>query len=276
MTGKLEGRVALVTGAGRGIGRSIALKLAQEGAHVVINDLDESPLREVSSMIAEHGGHVAMVAGSVTDSLFSDRFITTAIDRFGRIDILVNNAGFIWNNRIEKTTDEQWNSMLDVHLGAPFRIIRRLVQHWKSSPLPELTAGEPQAHRKIVNVSSISGTHGAVGQIGYSAAKAGLIGLTLSLARELGPERVNVNAVAFGLIETRMTQEIKGETTVEIGGKLHRVGLTHSALDDVRSRVPLRRGGTPEEAAGGVVLLCLPEADYISGQVVEVDGGFAI
>lgn len=276
MSRRLEGRVALVTGAGRGIGRSIALKLAAEGALLVINDLDEAPLREVASLIDANGSQVLTVAGSVTDPLFPDRFITTALNRFNRIDILVNNAGFIWNSRIEKTSDEQWNSMLDVHLGAPFRITRRVVQHWKDSPLAERSSAEPALHRKIVNVSSISGTHGAVGQIGYSAAKAGLIGLTLSLARELGPERVNVNAVAFGLIETRMTQEIKGETAVEIGEKHLRVGLTRSALDDVRSRVPLRRGGTPDEAAGGVVLLCLPDANYISGQVVEVDGGFAI
>jgi len=141
-------------------------------------------------------------------------------------------------------------------------------------PPMDAAAGAAVGHRKIVNVSSISGTHGAVGQIGYSAAKAGLVGLTLSLARELGPDHVNVNAVAFGLIETRLTQEVDGELTVDVAGQ--QVGLTRAALDDVTRRIPLRRGGTSDEAAGGVVLLCLPEADYISGQVVEIDGGFAI
>ena len=178
--------------------------------------------------------------------------------------------------------------MIDVHLGAPFRILRRLVRHWRATPLADPPAdpradpsadpisGQPRRHRKIVNVSSISGTHGAAGQVGYSAAKAGVVGLTLSLARELGPDRVNVNAVAFGLIETRLTQEIQGETNIEVEGQLRRVGLFRAALDDMYSRVPLRRGGTADEAAGAVVLLCLPEADYITGQVLEVDGGLAI
>ena len=273
---RLEERVALVTGAARGVGKSIALKLATEGACVVINDLDEVPLREVASILTAQGARVAIVPGSVTDPQFPERFVDAALSRFGRIDILVNNAGYIWNSRVEKTSDEQWNAMLDVHLGAPFRIIRRVVQHWKSTPPIDAASGAAARHRKIVNVSSISGTHGAVGQIAYSAAKAGLVGLTLSLARELGPDHVNVNAVAFGLIETRMTQEVDGETTVDVAGQQRRVGLTRAALDDVTRRIPLRRGGTPEEAAGGVVLLCLPEADYISGQVVEIDGGFAI
>ena len=293
---KLAGRVALVTGAGRGIGRSVALKLAEEGARVVINDLDEAPLREVASVLEQRGSEAVMVAGSVTDAGFPDRFVDAALGRFGQIDILVNNAGYIWNSRIDRTTDEQWNAMIDVHLGAPFRILRRVVRHWKSTPLADPSTdpsahpsahpsadpsaqpvgGQPRRHRKIVNVSSISGTHGATGQVGYSAAKAGVVGLTLSLARELGPDRVNVNAVAFGLIETRLTQEIQGETNIEVEGQLRRVGLFRAALDDMYSRVPLRRGGTADEAAGAVVLLCLPEADYISGQVLEVDGGFAI
>ena len=273
---RLEERVALVTGAARGVGKGIALKLAAEGACVVINDLDEAPLREVASILTAQGARVAIVPGSVTDPQFPERFVDAALSRFGSIDILVNNAGYIWNSRVEKTTDEQWNAMLDVHLGAPFRIIRRVVQHWKSTPPIDAAAGAATRHRKIVNVSSISGTHGAVGQIGYSAAKAGLVGLTLSLARELGPDNVNVNAVAFGLIETRLTQEVDGEVTVDIAGQRRRVGLTRAALDDAKRHIPLRRGGTSDEAAGGVVLLCLPEADYISGQVVEIDGGLAI
>jgi 3-oxoacyl-[acyl-carrier protein] reductase len=156
-------------------------------------------------------------------------------------------------------------------------LVRQVVQHWK-----QLVARDGGAHakaafqRKIVNVSSISGTHGAAGQVGYASAKAGLIGLTKSLARELGPLGVNVNAVAFGWIETRLTQEIRGETAVKVAGRDHRVGMTKAALEDLRNRVPLRRGGSPEEAAGSVLLLCLPEADYISGQIIDVDGGIAI
>lgn len=238
---------------------------------MVINDLDAEPLREVEAELLAQGAEVAAVAGSVTDSTFPERFVQTAVNEFGRVDILVNNAGYVWNARVEKTTDEQWNAMLDVHLGAPFRIIRCLVQHWKSEPLDEA-----RPHRKIVNVSSISGTHGAIGQIGYSSAKAGLIGLTLSLARELGPDRVNVNAVAFGWIETRLTQEVRGATAIDIEGQKRRVGLSRQMMDDLRARIPLGRGAAPREAAGGVFLLCLPESDYVSGQVLEVDGGLAI
>jgi 3-oxoacyl-[acyl-carrier protein] reductase len=270
---RLAGRVALVTGAGRGIGRSVALQLAGEGAKIVLNDLDHEPAREVVSLIEAHGGEARAVTGSVTDAQFPQRFIEGALDHFGAIDIVVNNAGYVWNSRIEVTSDEQWNAMIDVHLTAPFRIVRQVVQHWKQLAARD---GGAAFQRKIVNVSSISGTHGAAGQVGYSSAKAGLIGLTKSLARELGPLGVNVNAVAFGWIETRLTQEIRGETAVTVAGRDHRVGMTKAALDDLRNRVPLRRGGSPEEAAGSVLLLCLPESDYISGQIVDVDGGVAI
>ena len=275
MTRRLEGCVALVTGAGRGIGRSIALKLAQDGAHLVVNDLDEEPLGTLAAELQAQGTQSTCVPGSVTAPDFPERLVGAALERFGHFDILINNAGYIWNSRIEKTSDEQWNAMLDVHLGAPFRIIRHAAQHWKAHPLLEVPGKTPR-HRKIVNVSSISGTHGAYGQIAYSSAKAGLVGLTLSLARELGPDRVNVNAVAFGLIETRLTQEIQGETRINVGDQAHRVGLTRAMRDDLHGRIPLRRGGTPEEAAGGVLLFCLPESDYISGQILEVDGGLAI
>jgi 3-oxoacyl-[acyl-carrier protein] reductase len=255
----------------------VALQLAGEGAKIVLNDLDDEPAREAVSLIEARGGEAKAVVGSVTDAQFPQRFVEGALDHFGAIDIVVNNAGYVWNSRIEVISDEQWNAMIDVHLTAPFRTVRQVVQHWK-----RLAARDGGAHaqaafqRKIVNVSSISGTHGAAGQVGYSSAKAGLIGLTKSLARELGPLGVNVNAVAFGWIETRLTQEIRGETAVKVAGREHRVGMTKAALEDLRNRIPLRRGGSPEEAAGSVLLLCLPESDYISGQIVDVDGGVAI
>jgi 3-oxoacyl-[acyl-carrier protein] reductase len=271
---RLAGRVALVTGAGRGIGRSVALQLAGEGARIVLNDLDDEPAREAVSLIEAHGGEARAVVGSVTDAQFPQRFVEGALDHFGAIDIVVNNAGYVWNSRIEATSDEQWNAMIDVHLTAPFRMVRQVVQHWKQ--LAARANAKATFQRKIVNVSSISGTHGTAGQVAYSSAKAGLIGLTKSLARELGPLGVNVNAVAFGWIETRLTQEIRGETAVNVAGREHRVGMTKVALEDLRNRVPLRRGGSPEEAAGSVLLLCLPESDYISGQIVDVDGGVAI
>ncbi len=176
---RLAGRVALVTGAGRGIGRSVALQLAGEGAKIVLNDLDDEPAREAVSLIEAHGGEAKAVTGSVTDAQFPQRFVEGALDHFGAIDILVNNAGYVWNSRIEVTSDEQWNAMIDVHLTAPFRMVRQIVQHWKQRAARDGGAHAKAAfQRKIVNVSSISGTHGAAGQVGYSSAKAGLIGLT--------------------------------------------------------------------------------------------------
>src|ERR1700691_3222972 len=198
---RLAGRVALVTGAGRGIGRSVALQLAGEGAKIVLNDLDDARAREAVSLIEAHGGEARAVTGSVTDPQFPQRFVENALDHFGAIDIVVNNAGYVWNSRIEVTSDEQWNAMIDVHLTAPFRIVRQVVQHWKRLAVSD-RGDEAGVQRKIVNVSSIPGTHGAAGHVGYSSAKAGLIGLTKSLARELGPLGVSVNAVALGWIQT--------------------------------------------------------------------------
>lgn len=273
--GKLNDQVALVTGAARGIGRCVAMQLAQEGAAVLINDLDEAPLREVAAEITHKGGHAHVLVGSVTADEFADRLVDTALAQFGRIDILVNNAGYEWGGRVDRTTDEQWHAMLDVHLTAPFRITRRLVQHWQEEATE---AGHALAQRKIVNVSSIFGTHGAYGHIAYSAAKSGIVGLTLSLARELGPKQINVNAVAFGLIETRLTQVASRENPIEVQvlDRPVRLGMTKEMLIEAKGRIPLRRSGTAEEAAGAIVLLCLPESDYVTGQVLEVDGGMAI
>lgn len=269
---KLEGRVALVTGAGRGIGLATAGKLAAEGAKVVLNDLDEAVVREAVNSLHAAGapaGSVLGVAGSVTDPAFPERFVDAAIDRFGTVDILVNNAGYVWNTSIGKMSDEQWDAMQDVHLKAAFRLLRTLAPHFKA------WAGDGRPQRKVVSVSSIAASRGLAGCSAYAAAKAGLIGLTRSLAREWGPMSVNVNCVCFGYIDTRLIQEIKadGETSVDIAGRSFRVGLPKEMLDDIRVRVPLRRPGKAEEAAGAILLLCLPEADYINGQAIEVDGG---
>lgn len=277
---RLEGKVALVSGAGRGAGAALALKLAAEGAAVVVNDLDAAPADETAAAIAAAGGRVLTCVGDVTAPDFAGDFIATAIDGFGGADIVVNNAGYIWNAGIGATTDEQWDAMQDVHLKAAFRIARAwnpwLVERAREEALEQ--ARDPQSGarrqaRKLVNISSVSGTHGAWKQIGYSSAKAGLIGLTKSLAREWGPLGVTVNAVAFGLIETRLTQIIAGETAIEVAGRRHRVGLTQEIRDSLYAQTPLRRGGTPEDAAGAVLLFCLPESDYITGQIIEADGG---
>lgn len=269
---KLSQRVALVTGAARGIGLALARKLAAEGAQLVINDLDQAPLAEAAQALAGEGARVHTCAGSVSDTDFPKRFVGTALDRFGSVDIVVNNAGYVWNSPFGKITDEQWDAMHDVHVKAPFHLLRELHPFLKSRHAEEAAVGRP-VQRKIVNVSSVAATRGIAAQAAYSAAKSGLFGLTRTLAKEWGPLGVNVNCVAFGLIDTRLTQEIQGETDIVVEGKRHRVGLLPEMLQDLKSRIPLRRAGTVDEAAGAIVLFCLPESDYITGQIIEADGG---
>jgi 3-oxoacyl-[acyl-carrier protein] reductase len=273
--GRLDGRVALVTGGGRGIGLSLVAQLAAEGAAIVVNDLDAQPTQDAVDLIRSSGGRATACPGDVTAQDFPDCFVALALQEFGTIDILVNNAGYIWNSSVASTSDEQWDAMQNVHVKAPFRISRALFRFLREQTAREAAEGR-RIHRKIVNVSSVSATHGAAKQAGYSAAKAGLLGLTRTLAREWGSMNVNVNCVAFGLINTRLTQEISGETAIRIGERTHRVGLTRAILDDFVARTPLRRAGTTEEAAGAILLFCLPESNYITGQVIDVDGGAAL
>jgi 3-oxoacyl-[acyl-carrier protein] reductase len=271
---RLAGRVALVTGGGRGIGSSVVQRLAAEGARVVVNDLDAEPAEEAAKAINESGGEAIAYPGSVTETNFAAGFIGAALSRFGDIHILVNNAGYVWNAPLHKIGDTQWDAMQDVHLKAPFRILRELHAVLEPRVRRERADGTG-VHRKVVNVSSVAATGGTAGQTNYSAAKAGLHGLTRSLAKEWGPLAVNVNCVAFGYIDTRLTQEISGETVVIIEGKERRVGLTRAMIEAIKTRIALGRAGTPQEAAGGVMLFCLPESDYITGQILEVDGGLA-
>ena len=203
----------------------------------------------------------------MADATFPARLVGAAIEAFGTIDLVINNAGYIWNSPIAKISDEQWDAMQDVHLKAPFRLLRELAPHFKAWS----DDGRPQ--RKVINVSSVSASRGWAGQGAYSAAKSGLFGLTRTLAQEWGPFGVNVNCVCFGWIQTRLTQEIQGETAIRVGERDFRVGFPRAALDSMRDRIPLRRGGTPEDAAGAILLFCLPESDYISGQIIDVHGG---
>jgi 3-oxoacyl-[acyl-carrier protein] reductase len=269
---KLTGKVALVTGGGRGIGRSLAEQLAAEGAQVVVNDLDREPAEATVSSIVAAGGTAIACPGSISAPDFPKRFIGAALDRFGDIHILVNNAGYIWNGPLHKISDEQWDAIQDVHLKAPFRILREL-HGFLVERVARETADGVRVQRKIVNISSVSATRGSAGQANYSAAKAGLFGLTRTLAKEWGALNVNVNCVAFGLIETRLTQPIHGETTVDIEGQRRRVGLLPQAIEAAKKQIALGRPGTPKEAAGGVMLFCFPESDYVTGQILEVAGG---
>ena len=263
---KLQGKVALVTGSGRGIGRAIALKLAREGAKVVVNDLDAEPGNAVVSEIEALGGHAIAVNGSVAEAGFADRFVGAALDRFGGLDIIVNNAGYTWDSTIQKMTDEQFQAMLDVHLVAPFRILRAAAEPIRVFARKEAEEGR-EVFRKVVNISSIAGLYGNAGQASYSSAKASLIGLTRTMCKEWGRYKVNVNCVAFGLINTRLTQPIEAQQkTIDVAGRDIKVGVQPHMLEAMSRMIPLGRGGTPEEAADAVYLFCSPESNYISGQ----------
>ncbi len=271
---KLEGKVALVSGAGRGIGRAIAMKLAEEGARVVANDLDAEPAQETIESIKRSGGESIACVGSVTEPQFGERFVQSALDNFGGLDIIVNNAGYTWDGVIQKMTDEQWQSILDVHLTAPFRILRSAAKFIRAAAKKEAAAGE-EIFRKVVNISSISGLCGNAGQFNYAAAKAGIVGATKALSKEWGRYKVNVNCVAFGFIKTRLSESpAHGDATVEIEGKKIKVGVNEDLIAAADRTIPLGRFGTPEEGAGAVYLLCLPESNYISGQTLVCSGGF--
>ncbi|MBO9353334.1 SDR family NAD(P)-dependent oxidoreductase [Bordetella petrii] len=273
MQNKLEGKVALVSGSGRGIGREIALKLAAEGARVVINDLDAGPAEETAAEVRAAGGQACVCAGSVAEAGFADRYIARALEQFGGLDIIVNNAGYTWDNVIQKMSDEQWDAMLAVHLTAPFRILRAASGYLREAAKREKAAGL-RNHRKIVNISSTSGVYGNAGQANYAAAKAGITGLTKALAKEWGRYNVNVNSVAFGLIKTRLTEApADADASIDVEGRKIHVGVAPENLRNAEATIPLGRAGTPAEAAGAVYLFCIPESDYISGQVLVCGGG---
>jgi 3-oxoacyl-[acyl-carrier protein] reductase len=270
---KLQDKVALITGSGRGIGRCLALKMASEGARVVVNDLDAAPAEEVVAEIVAAGGQAVACVGSVTAPDFADRFVKTAMDNFGTIDIIVNNAGYTWDNVIQKMSDEQWYAIIDCHLTAPFRILRAAQPIISALAKQEAAEGR-EVFRKIVNISS-GAAAGNPGQANYSSAKAGILGMTKTLAKEWGRLKVNVNAVAFGLIETRLTQALAGtdSKTVTIEGREIKVGVQQAMLDGAARNIPLGRAGKPEEAAGAVYSFCTPEMDFVSGQVLYCSGG---
>ncbi|KRA27997.1 MULTISPECIES: SDR family NAD(P)-dependent oxidoreductase [unclassified Nocardioides] len=274
--GTLDGKVAIVSGSGRGIGREIALKLASEGASVVVNDLDAEPAKETIAAIEAAGGKATSCIGSVTDDDFAERFVATAVDSFGGLDIIINNAGYTWDTVIQKMTDEQWDAILDVHLKAPFRILRAAQPVIAAQVKAAKEAGEPVPCRKVVNISSVAGLGGNAGQANYAAAKAGITGLTKTMAKEWGRYNVTVNTVAFGLIKTRLTDAPAGDGTIDVQGKEIKVGVNPQLIAAMETMIPLGRGGTPQEAAGSVYLLCTPESDYVSAQTLVCGGGFMI
>lgn len=272
--GKLDGKVALITGSGRGIGRAVVLKLASEGASVIVNDLDDETAVEAVAEIEKSGGKAVACVGSVADDEFADRFIKTALDSFGGVDIIVNNAGYTMDSMIGKMTDEAFDAMYNVHVKAPFRILRAAAPFVTESARKEAEEGR-EVFRKVVNISSVAGTGGNVGQANYSSMKAAVLGLTNSLSMEWGRYKVCVNAVAFGFIETRLTQAAEEKMCVKVdGGKEAAVGMPPKVVEGFKKMIPMGRGGTPEEAAGAVYLMCRPESNYVSGQTLICGGGF--
>src|SRR5437879_9501734 len=270
----LQSKTALITGAGRGIGRAIAEKLAAAGASVMINDLDAAPAAEACQALRASGARAEVLTGDITRPDFPQKLVDRAIAAFGGLDIIVNNAGYTWDNVIQKTTDEQFQAMLDIHIVAPFRVLRAASTFIRETAKKEIAAGK-QVMRKVVNITSIAGTDGNPGQAGYSSGKAGVIGLTKTLAKEWGRYNVNVNAVGFGLIETRLVQPLtSGDSSIEMHGKQIRIGVQPSMLESVKHACPLGRLGTPEEAAGAVLFFCSPLSDYVTGEVLICGGGY--
>lgn len=268
----LQGKTALVTGSGRGIGRAIAKRLAAAGANVMLNDMDEGLLLEAEADL-KHPDRVRHVTGDLTDPSTPKAVVDAVLGAFGSIDIIVNNAGYSWDSVIQKTTDEQFQAMLDIHLVTPFRILRAASEYIRETAKSESANGR-RVMRKVVNITSIAATDGNPGQSGYSSGKAGVIGLTRTLAKEWGRYNVNVNAVGFGLIETRLAQPLNGDNAnLHMHGHEIRLGVQPTMLESMKNSCPLGRLGTPDEAAGAVLFFCSPLSDYVTGEVLICGGG---
>ena len=267
--GALDGKSAIVTGSARGIGRATAELLVSQGAQVLINDLDGDVAQQAAGEIQ---GETAVFAGDLTKPGAPDELVQTAVDAFGKIDIIVNNAGYTIDGPVHKLSDEHFQAMLDIHTIVPFRVIRAAAPYLREPAKKEREEGR-EVFRKIVNISSTSGTFGNAGQANYSAGKAGVVGLTKTVAKEWGQFKVNVNAVAFGFIETRLTAAKVEDNTMEIGGEKVQLGIPEQMRGMASMLIPLGRPGTPEEAAGGVFFLCSPWSNYVHGQVLNVTGG---
>ncbi len=267
--GALDDKVAIVTGSARGIGRATAQLVAEHGAKVLINDLDGDVAEQTATEIE---GETVVFGGDLTREGACDELVATAGDAWGRLDIVVNNAGYTLDAPIHKMSDDQFQRMLDIHNVVPFRVLRAAAPHLREPAKRERDEGR-EVFRKVVNVSSISGTMGNAGQANYASGKAGVVGLTKTLAKEWGQFKINVNAVAFGYIDTRLTAAKEEANVMEIGGETVQLGIPEQLRQMAPMLIPLGRPGTPEEAAGGVFFLCSPWSNYVHGQVLNVTGG---
>ena len=268
--GLLDGKSAIITGSARGIGRATAELFAANGAKVLINDLDADAAEQTASEIQ---GEAAVFADNVSKTEAGEHHKATANEAFGSVDIVVNNAGYTWDGVAHKMTDEQFQAMLDIHTIVPFRVARALAPHWREAAKAEAAEGR-EVFRKLINVSSISGTMGNAGQVNYSAGKSAVVGMTKTLANEWGQFKINVNAVAFGFVETRMTASKEAGVTVKgPDGEDIPQGIPDQMRAMAAMIIPLGRPATPEEAAGPVMFLASGLADYVHGQVLNVTGG---
>jgi 3-oxoacyl-[acyl-carrier protein] reductase len=267
--GALDGKAAIVTGSARGIGRATAELLAEQGARVLINDLDGDVAAEASKGIA---GETVSFAGDLTKEGVPDKLVEAAVEAFGQLDIVVNNAGYTWDGPVHKMSDEQFQAMLDIHNVVPFRVLRAAAPHLREPAKKEREEGR-EVFRKVVNVSSVSGTMGSAGQANYASGKSGVVGLTKTLAKEWGQFKINVNAVAFGFVETRLTAAKDEANTFDKDGTEIALGIPEQMRQMASMLIPIGRPATPEEAAGGVFLLCSPWSNYVHGQVLNVTGG---
>ncbi|MBL8156042.1 MAG: SDR family oxidoreductase [Anaerolineae bacterium] len=269
----LENKVAIITGSGRGIGAAAALLFARHGAKVVVTDIDPAPAQQTADAIRAAGGAALAVPADVTDPAGIEELVGQTVHTYGGIDILVNNAGYTWDGMLHKMTDEQWDAMLTIHLTAPFRLIRAAVPYMREAAKQEKDQTGAARARKIINISSTTGTRGNVGQVNYAAGKAGIIGVTKTLAKEWGAFNIQVNAVAFGFIDTRLTQaDEKGDFTERQGRKI-KLGIPDQMRQMAFMMIPAGRAGTPDEAAGPLLFFASELSNYVSGQVLEVAGG---
>lgn len=269
--GLLANEVAIITGAGQGIGRSAALLFAREGAKVVVSDLDEAKAQSVVDEIRKTGASAIAVAGDVSADDFPDKIVNATVKEYGKINHIVNNAGFTYDRMLHTLPDDAWDVIQKVHVRAPFRLVRAAAPYFRIKQ-PEL-----HENRSVVNVSSVSGLHGNVGQANYAAAKAAVLGLTKTIAKEWGPFNVRANTIAFGRIETRLTAAKEDGKSIKIDGKEISLGIPKSNLKaDVSASIPLGRGGSPDEAAAAILFLVSPLASYVSGHTLEVTGGAGI
>jgi 3-oxoacyl-[acyl-carrier protein] reductase len=267
--GLLDGKSAIITGSARGIGRATAELFVSEGAQVLINDIDGDVAEQASSEIE---GETAVFSGDLTADGIPDQLVKKGLDEFGKVDIVVNNAGYTWDGVVHKMTDDQFQAMLDIHTVVPFRITRAIAPAWRDAAKQEMGEGT-EVFRKLINVTSISGTMGNAGQVNYSAAKAGVVGLTKTLAKEWGQFKINVNAVAFGFIETRLTQSKEAGEKIEMGGQEVELGIPEQTRAMAAMIIPLGRAAQPQEAAKPVLFLGSELSNYVHGQVLNVTGG---